>query len=783
VISDLIGQGEKAADDAVLGKAKKTADDFKDLLAGPKRTPIDIEKEKAVFVRGETLSTPGGGPLKVPSKPKPSNEKGPTPVSKVSSGKPIEFISFGRVHRDITTTFPATSANDDIDELDAKVDPGRALYFRAAVEREAIFLHVLADAIGIALADKEKKEGSFGDLMKAAVDLVGGMGGNATAAESADLKPFITKIAAQWDAINVSDIAYGDLHTAAIKLQEVRANLASYLLTQAGKKKDAPPAPAGLLSHLPLIGDVPLPSPIGDIVGTFKKVGGKLHDVSNALIYGLTLAMQPAIESACVDITLDTIKERRPRAYPVWYGSDQLAPKKDEDKKPFSDLKVDDPLGGQLKDIKALRDVDSGVQGFVADRNKNINDAVEKPMEVVDFLSKDVPTAPGNKYLDAAFQAAIPSAAPADGSPPPPPALGGSEKLGEIAVAAFYSACTDDIPDFMKGFVESIFEYVFAVCVEFLRSVYRVLNGLHVTDTVSTEELTAAGSTHILTHLVDFLTSKLGLDELIAHHTVTIPSAPKFLPAGINWPGGDVLSAAPIAAKLKQLLLDKATPYLRPVVDFAMSGLAQRLNDRRAWAGGSALTMEVHLGQLPTELALLFRNLIKPLWDFLDNTCLEVVKDTVAKGMGPAAKAVGLAGDAMGIASSFISDAEQKAKNAQAYAKKIEDKAADLIQKLQSVSVSLSNQQQLGDIGDAAKALKNAITADPLAGGPKSGNGNDPSQDPNAPGVGFPANRKRKGKGKPILDDDLDALKDDEKWPKALDPSKKIGEASDGGAS
>lgn len=754
MISDLIGQGRDKANDVVLDEAKKDIDHLKDLLAGPKREPIDIEKAKAKLVRGVDLGTPNGAAPSVPVKPTAVQGGAPPSPANVSLGRPIEIIHFGRVHRDVSRTFHAAAPTDDMTSLAGDASPGRAPYYRAALEREAVLLGSLTRAVTSALADKEQKEGSVGDLMKAAIDLVGGAGGTATSASSADMKPFLEKIGVAWDSINQAEIRYADLNAAGVKLHEVRAALTSYLLSQLGKGGDAPPAPKGILSDLPLVGELPIPGPVGQVIGTIKKVSGKLHDVQNAFIFGLTIAMQPAIEAACHQISIDVIQNGKSPIFPVWYAAELLANSDPTaEKKPFSALDMDDPLGGDLKKIGPLGKVNDAVHGAFGDANDAINSAVAKPLEIVDFLSKKVKPAPGHAFLDTAFQAAT----------GPASALGGSEKLGEIAVAAFYGAIADEVPAFMHGFVETFVGYVFAVCVEFLRAVYRVLAGLEPSKLVSTDEMVAAGSMHVLTHLVDFATEKLGLDKLIEDHAIPIPAPPKFIPKGINWPEGK-LSAAPIAAELKRLLLDKAAPYLKPVVEYAMSGLATRINRERAWAG-PALTMEVHLGQLPTELALLFRDLFKPLWHFVDDTAMSVVSGVVAKALGPAAQALGVAGDGLGMASGFIADAQKKATQAQKFAKNVEDKAGALIKRLSSVHLGPGQTDDLDAIDAARKDLQNAVGADPFADDPASA-----AQKAAAKGAsGFPANRKRLGQGVKVETADLAAVT--ERWADAVPES------------
>jgi hypothetical protein len=307
----------------------------------------------------------------------------------------------------------------------------------------------------------------------------------------------------------------------------------------------------------------------------------------------------------------------------------------------------------------------------------------------------------------------------------------------------------------MKGFVEDFLGYVFAVSVEFLRSVYRVLVGIGAGGRFRAEELRAAGSAHILTHLIDFATSKLGLDELLADLTLQIPPAPVNLP-GISWPE-DTLSAAPIVAELKRLLVDRVAPYLEPIVGYAMDGLAIRLMRQRVWAGTSAMTMEAHLAQLPMELALLFRNLFGPLWDFVTDTLMGFIGDAIGEVLGPVAEKVGVVGDALKTASDYIADAQRKAQQAQQYAQNVENAAGRLLDEVSSVNASLTDVGDIGDIANAGRNLVGAATTNPFAPGGAGAAGGTMTPE-------FPSDRLFEGRGVRITPEELAELAPNLKW-------------------
>jgi hypothetical protein len=738
VISDLIGTVADQANGMLVDDAKRTVDDLVSLLAGPERAPIDVERERAQFVRGVDLSTPTGGSPAVPVRPSDAGRGEAAQPSLLNLARPIEFIHFGRVHRDAARTFHADAPTDDRRPLPVGATPGRGVYFRAALEREAMLLGGTADCVRLALTASDVGEGELGDLMKLAADLVGGPGGTAGSAAPVDMNPFVQKVRTAWDAMNKVDVTYAELHDAGIKLHEVRANLTRYLLEQLSKEPPPPGANPGMLSNLPMIGEIPIPGPIGEVVATFNKVGGKIYDVQNAMIFGLTVAMMPAIEQACHTLSLDTIREERSPIFRTWYAP----PPADPTRAPFADVGRDDVPNLALGSYEAA---DLISQERFDDLNSEINSAVAEPMRIIEFLSKEVQPAPGLRYLDLAFQAGTGTGE----------ILGGSERLAEVALRAFYSALTDEIPPFMTGFVEDFISYVFAVSVEFLRSVYRVLVGLGPGARIVDEELRAAGSAHILTHLIDFATSKLGLDELLANLTLQIPPAPVNLP-GINWPE-DTLSAAPIVAELKRLLVDRVAPYLEPIVGYAMSGLASRLLRVRMWATLPAMTMEAHLAQLPMELALLFRNLFGPLWDFVTDTLMGFIGEAIGKALGPVAEKVGVVGDALKTASDAIADAQRKAQQAQQYVANVENAAGRLLDELSSVNASLTDVGDLSDIANAGQNLVGAATTNPFTPG-GAGTGGD-SMAPQ-----FPSNRAVEGRGVRITPEELAAVAPNLKW-------------------
>jgi hypothetical protein len=750
------GAGDKAGElvDGATGKFDElTAEDLAKadaLLKGKERAPIDIEKFEAEFVRGVDLSTPDGDvptAAVAPNDPSAQNPKS----SVLSSGKRIEIIHFGKVHRDWARNFDHKQPFDDMKLVDlAGVVGSRAVGFRAALQREAVLLAGFARATQAALEAKDQGEGATDDLLTAAADLLGGASGTAQSAVAADLTPFLDKIDKQiWNLLNRPLIRYADLHTAGIKLHEVRVNLRVYVRQQLEAIKNPPKEEKGLLSDLPLIGEIPIPGELGEVIGLLQKVTGKLHDIQIGLIFHLLDAMQLPIEKACLAVSLDQLRGKTAPIYPAWFPPPEA---EEGEEAPFANYQQDDVIGGDLAAIDPLADVNEAVQDGVGAANDVVNTAVEKPMEVIDFLSKEVPPAPGNKHLADIFGAQTDPDGP----------FFGCEMLGKVCVASFGQAIgAGTVPTFMRGFVGDFVAQVFAVCAEFVRGVYGKLCSLEPAAVISTEELIKAARDHIVFKLIDVVLEKTTLDGLLDELKFTIPGPPP-LPSGFNWPTGKELSLKPIIAMLKAEVSDGLAEVIDPVLEYAMAGMAERLNSQRAWAGPKAMTMEAHLAQLPGELALMFRNLFGPVWGFFSDTLMGALNNAMGEVLGPAAGAVGMVQDGFADVTNTIADVKNKASQAVAYAKNVEGKAKDLIDKLSSMEVALDDWSDIDEVNDAVNALSDAAGADPFsdaATNPAGGGG--------AGGAPFPQNRVKVGIGAKIDRAEQGKVEPDLKWKEA----------------
>ncbi len=789
MVSNLIGDLKQEAEDHGVSQAKDAlAKGDKILDGGPARTPADIAAEEAKFTRGDDLSTPDGDAQKTSTSPAATGQ--PAKVATLSTSKKIEFIHFGIVHQDLLRNFDHTDSIDDLQTVDmSKITGSRAIMFRAGLEREAVLLGALVTGTQMAFkaappdvskmhqGDKTPPDASSGaldKLLSVGSDLVGGASsGAAQTAGGGDLSPFLDKLNAIWSPLNQASIQYDALHDAGIKLHEVRVNLRAYVRGQIKQKESGPDGKKqGLLSDLPVLGSVKIPGALGDIVGFMQKVTSKVTDVKTQMIFQLLIAMGPAIDSACHQASIDAIRNKVSPIYPIWFLPPPADAGIDHSQDKIADYDPGNVLGGDLGVIPGVGNVNQDVKNAANNYYNNpINQAAKEPMAVIDFLKKDVKPAPGSAYIADVFQVSTAK----DATPGP---LAGGGAIGKVAFTAFGQALggAETVPSFLSGFVETMVTEVFQLCAEFLRAVYEKLCSLAPTDVISTDELLKAGREHILLALVDLALQKSGLDALIGKLSLpNIPKPPFPMPPGVTWPNAPI-SAQPILAELKSVLTDKLGPYMNPVVDYVMAGLAERLNAQRSWATPMAMTMEAHVAQLPGEITTMFIGLFGPLWSFLNDTLMGAVNNAMKKVLGPAGDAVGLAKDGLGKVGGVISDAEKKADQAKSYAKNVEDKVGQFLGLLKNVGIGGDKGlKDVNAVSAAGAAIGNAVGANPFAGGGDDKKG--PKVNAATNDSSFqPSGRLSSGTGVTIDQATLDKVLPDLKWDAAG------GDAASGGA-
>jgi hypothetical protein len=656
----------------VMDDVSGRASDVHGVLEGKHRQAPDTSSgPKTRFQNGRDLATPGGGPATIYAPPNNSsqgNKRVPVPYD-----SSIELLHFDTVYLDRRSTF--AGATDDATTYTTPVIGARAAAFRAALERELVLLAGFVSAHAMALEDRDTNEGTgaggagglggavgLGKILGVVGDIVGGGGGLADAPQAGDLNPFVARALAVGAQLNSASIDYDVLHQAGMDLHQLRNDYKKYLDAQVtkattkatGSSGSGSSSPGGLLSNLPFIGNL-IPPAIGDIFTLVEKLATKAVDVQVAMVLGLTQAMQPRIEMACREMSIQAITSNQTPMFAVWFAPPPPGPAPRSSQSlvnaPTTPGWVPGPLTGAVNSV--LNPVQSAA---------NTVNSGAKPLEdIVDFLSKPAKRTPGGPYLDLAFEVFDTAADAVAAQPPPaasaPPGGGGSildgawnvgradaappkappppTKIAALTCDAFTKALGMGA---LPGFVQSIVTHVMQSVGDFLRGVYGVLVTVDGSQKIDSAALIAAGRKNLVTQLVEGLTQGLTLLQDIR----------KF---GFNMGGfgplSGHLSGEALYQRAMEFLNENLLPHIDPIVAGALSGFADTLDASRATAvRQQAMTMEVYLALLPAEYTLMFRKIFFPIWDLM----VKSVFAPVSQALDPMAVAAGnLAKDGRGL--------------------------------------------------------------------------------------------------------------------------------------
>ncbi len=672
----------------------------KDVASGAKRKPFDYTKIETEFLNGEHLDNPDGGPtVTIDAKSGPN---------KGASAGEIEIIHFGRVYIDVDSKF-AHEAFDDNAVIDmADITGARAGMHRAALMRETLLQASYLRALEFAMDEAGKSAPSndkdgiqmVDQLMGKIGDLVGGSQAGQLKMSTLDLNPLITKVNTIGAALNQNPISYPSLHKAGRDLHQLRSAYRGFLEAQNNSPPEpAPPAP-GLLAGLPLIGDALKDIPVvGDILEWGDKIIACSFSLASRLTIEMHLKMEPSINAACREMSLDAIRNRRAPVFMPWWKfpppavADNAPPSGARDGMSIDFVKmVKDEIDPTLKDI------DKGVKEYTS------------------IFAREDKTTPGDAYLDMAFFLNP------DDSP-----LGRSETMGSYGADALArvvgGAEGADTSFELPEIVKNIAGYVFRLCSEFVRAVYKKL--LVVGDGFfHAPELAEAGRTHLLRTLTNWPLEQLDLNKYIDDlPTVPIPSLA----------GGDPVevSVRNLFENLRDMLIEQLA-FMDPVIAFATDSFYQLLlKTRMSLSDYKTRSMEPYLALIPTLHATMFRNVFLGFMEALRNA----VKDAVADMLAPVLGALGADG--------ILGDAFEAADTMQSIAKR----ADEAMQLMKNVGT--------GDIMKVAALGRDLDSTDK-----KSAFG-----DQGAVGVASPfGSRKSKVSAKAIVQRDRDTVTPDLKW-------------------
>jgi hypothetical protein len=562
------------------------------VLTGGFRTPPTMPSATGAFQNGSDLTKPAGAAATVNAPPATAGS-----VTLVLDDS-IEFIHFGSVYRDKASTFVHTSLDDSDPKLDlGKQLGGRAIMYRAGIEREAVLLAGFFGAHMAALSERDADEGTFGNVMGVVGNLLGGGGGMASKAEPADLNPYVAKVKAIGAQIDVTTLTYDVTHQAGIDLHNLRASYLQYLDGELDKAKTAAPD-AGLLASIPMLSSV-LPKEIGNIFTLVEKMSTKAFDIYVKLVLGLTRTMMPVVESACRDITIDAITKKTVPLFSVW-----IPPPDTATTTPAQLLTA--PATPASTGIGPLDALVGKVMGQVDKGVTDVNDAADPTL---DFLTNPAKPAPGGPFLDQAFGQLN------DGSGYLKTAAGVTSigDIARVAVEQAFGFKTGELPPF----VETLVTGVCGAHADFLRGVYGQLVSLDPTKPISEGQLVTAGRAHLVSQIIDAVVHAVSFLDKIRTFNFNL---------NMFGPIERALSGEALYARGIELVNAELGPHLDPLVEATMKSFAAQLEGARK-ASQPGMTMEVYLAQLPSLQALLFRKTFFPLWDLMVSTIFKGVSD------------------------------------------------------------------------------------------------------------------------------------------------------------
>jgi hypothetical protein len=350
-----------------------------------------------------------------------------------------------------------------------------------------------------------------------------------------------------------------------------------------------------------------------------------------------------------------------------------------------------------------------------------LDDAKSKLDGVLDLLTLPVETTPGTPFLEQAFQLKK------QGS-----LLDRSEALAMLAGQSLLHALDEEV---MPEIIAEISGHIFKLVTEFVRAVYGKLLILG-NEAVTEDALQMAGKAHLVDAIIELPFTYL-----------TFLNDVRAMGFDLALPGRTVrLSPEVLIFHLKRLITEQLG-FMNEAVSFAMADFYRLLTDARTMAGDGAFTMEAYLALVPSLHARMFRNLLLPFWSAMMNA----VKGGLAQALGPVLGAIGgpFGGDgAFNEAYKGLDYAQQGI----ARAGEVVDQLGKKFEIAPGDDKSIEEWQNLGrDFTDPANPFGSPTVS---------------SLD-----AVFP-NRKTKGKGRAITQDELDTVAANHKWEEAIDEAE-----------
>lgn len=607
-----------------------------------------VEFKEAVYENGEDWTAAEDGALTVNT-----SVSGATTID---LPEPVEFIHFGKVFLDRSPLFPCPKVDDTAATLVPPTDvtagsdiPAHGLMYRGALHRETVLLGGFIRAQMDALIAEEKSKGVIGVLAQVIADLTGSAGGTQDKANAVDLNPHLKKVIEAGKKVNRPRVDYPTLHEAGIMLHTARRAYHEYLVTELEKRtkpiSETKSPGGGILNdqvapinealqaghdwfgghhdpNKPAEHDaVPkltalVPPGVQDFLSLVQKISFKAWDVCAALNLEYSIRLEPLIEEQCRQISITSIKSKVLPIYPVWFLQPQAEytlPADVEQRifdrvdNPITKDMLPKPLGALTKKLNELADVVTDpVKKALQDYDAKVG--IDKTL---DFLSRPDHYTPGRPFLDDIFLIPPDADAPEVPDATKRARVGWSGGLGQMAVDSLKGALgLKNLP----GFLEWIISKVSTVCAEFIRAVYCRLLTMKDSDEVTEAEMHEAAERHLVGNIIESILGGLKFTDKLRMMTLDIPIAEV------------AISTDALIGRAKEFAAVKMEQFVAPVIKFAMRDLYGMIFAYRKTAiENRALTMEVHLAQLPTVFSRLFRNVFFPLWDKVLERAIEAV--------------------------------------------------------------------------------------------------------------------------------------------------------------
>ncbi len=598
----------------MLGAVSGAMDAASGILGGQGAIPAAGDAP-LVFYRGENL-----GQLEQSL----AGAQAPGDRRPIDAGAVIEFIHLGHVHLDNSKNFHHDLKLDDAVESFPNNAKLRAFQFRAALHREALLLSSMITGCQSVLDALEKSKGGLGQMVGMAADMLGAGSAGAAAPAASDLNAIGTLVRNAVAAINSPSSSYRALHKAGIDLHQARCNYRAFQ-----QRLLAPPAndpTGGLLGKMPVLGPA-VPPAVTNILNFVTGLAFKPMDVYQHFYVRVAIDLEPSIEKAVRRYTVDALNGPLTPSFYLWYPAPPPPPPAAPGAPAPTGIGFLDDARKRYEDLKAR----------IENYGKIVRDFVEP--------DPDQPPAPGDPYLQQAFQVTPPPVTTPGQAPAPP------KELAQLIRNGFQAGLgVDSLP----GFVATIIDEVTTVNNEFLREVYKKLMDRPAVQPINELEVYEAARKRMLDRLV----------ALVMDNVQFLQSAKDF---GMNVQGVNVQPGQALLDKGLQELNQQVLRRLNVALELTMGELVDKLEGlRQQCETANALAMEAYLGAFPWLLALNFRNTFMPVWQL-------IMDNTFGRISGPIGDVMRQARDAMNTAKSKVDDARTVAMRLQ----RIKDRATN----------------------------------------------------------------------------------------------------------